>query len=137
MRRIIRRKKSGYALGFALFFIGLIALFAVLWKAWPNVSTSDNVLSALGSYLWTEQFNLIPGVTFKLVYITAMSVFFLAFGSVVLAFSRQVFSVAGGESVLLQCPYCKNNWKANRAQAWAECPHCRQFIRPTLVKPGK
>jgi len=30
MRRVIRRKKSGYALGFALFFIGLIVLFAVL-----------------------------------------------------------------------------------------------------------
>jgi hypothetical protein len=137
MRRIIRRKKSGYALGFVLFSTGLIVLFAVLWKSWPNVSASDNALSALELYLWTEQFNFIPGVTFKLVYVTAMGVFFLAFGLVVLAFSRQVFSVTGDESVLLRCPYCKNNWKANRAKAWAECPHCRQFIRPTVVKSGQ
>ncbi|MFQ6068795.1 MAG: hypothetical protein ACE5KD_04540 [Candidatus Bathyarchaeia archaeon] len=137
MRRIIRRKKSGYALGFALCFIGLIVLFAVLWKAWPNVSASDDVFSALSSYLWAKQFDFGFGVRLKLMHLSILSLAVLALGIFVLAFSRQVFSVYAGENVLLQCPFCKNRWKAGRASGWAECPHCRQFVQPTVVKIGK
>ena len=137
MRRIIRRKKSGYALGFTLFFIGLIALFAVLWKAWPNVSASDDVFSALGAYLWANQFDFGFGVRLKLMHLTMQGVAALVLGIFVLAFSRQVFSVYGGENVLLQCPFCKNRWKASRGRGLAECPHCRQFVEPRVVKIGK
>jgi len=137
MRRIIRRKKSGYALGFALCFIGLIVLFAVLWKAWPNVSASDDVFSALESYLWTKEFDFGFGVRLKLMHLTMMGTAALVLGIFVLAFSRQVFSVYTGENVLLQCPFCKNHWKASRGRGLAECPHCRQFVQPTVVKVGK
>ena len=137
MRRIIRRKKSGYALGFTLFFIGLFVLFAVLWKAWPNVSASHDVFSALGSYLWTKQFDLGFGVGLKLMHLTMMGAAALVLGIFVLAFSRQVFSVYAGENVLLQCPFCKNHWKASRGRGLAECPHCRQYVEPRVVKIGK
>jgi hypothetical protein len=135
MKRIIRRKKSGYALGFALCFVGLIVLFAVLWKAWPNVSDSPDVFSALGSYLLTKQFDF-GGVSLNLMDLTIIGAAVLALGFFVLAFSRKVFSVSG-ENVLLKCPYCKNHWKASRASGYAECPHCRQFVQPTVKKIGK
>lgn len=137
MRRVIRRKKSGYALGFILFFIGLIVLFAVLWKAWPNVSASYDVFSALWSYLWSKQFDFGFGVSLKLMHLTIMGAAVLILGIIVLALSRQIFSVYAGENVLLQCPFCKNHWKARRASGFAECPHCRQFVEPTEIKIGK
>ena len=137
MRRIIRRKKSGYALGFTLFFIGLIALFAVLWESWPNVSASDEVFSALESYLWANQFEFGLGVRLKLMHLTILGAATLALGIFVLAFSRQVFSVYSGENVLLQCSFCMNRWKANRGKGLAECPHCHQFVEQRVVKTGK
>ena len=137
MRRIIRRKKSGYVLGFTLFFIGLIALFAVLWNAWPNVSASDDVFSGLGSYLWANQFDFGSGVGLKLMHLTMLGAAALVLGIFVMAFSRQVFSVYAGENVLMQCPFCKNRWKASRGRGLAECPHCRQFVEPRVVKTGK
>jgi len=136
MKRIIRRKKSGYALGFTLCFIGLIVLFAVLWEAWPNISNSPDVFSALGSYLWTKQFDF-GGVSLKMIDLTIIGVAVLALGIFILALSRQVFSVSVEENVLLKCPYCKNHWKASRASGYAECPHCRQFVQPTVKKIGK
>ena len=137
MIRVIRRKKSGYALGFLLFSIGLIVLFAVLWKAWPNVSASHDVSSALWSFLWSKQFDFGLGVSLKLMHLTIMGAATLVSGIIVLALSRQIFSVYARENVLIQCPFCKNHWKARRASGFAECPHCRQFVEPTEVKIGK
>jgi len=134
MKRVIRRKKSGYALGFLLFSIGLIVLFAVLWSAWPNVSASHDVFSALWSYLWSRQFDFGVGVGLKLMHLTIMGAAALVSGIVVLALSRQIFSVYAGEHVLMKCPFCKNRWKARRASGFAECPHCRQFVEPTEIK---
>lgn len=134
MRRIIRRKKSGYALGFLLCIVGLTMLAAVLWKAWPTVSASHDVFSALTSYLWTEQVGLGFGAELKLIHLTWIGAAVFALGILVLAFSRQVFSVYAGENVVLQCSYCRNNWKASRGKGLAECPHCRQFVEPRVVK---
>ncbi len=137
MRRVIRRKKSGYVLGFILFSIGLILLFAVLWKAWPNMSASNDAFSALWSYLWSEQLDFGLGVRLRLMHLAIVGAAALVLGIVVLALSRQIFSVYAGENVLLQCPFCKNHWKASRGRGFAECPHCRQFVEPMEVKTGK
>jgi len=137
MKRIIRRKRSGYALGFALCFIGLIVLVAVLWKAWPSVSASHDGFSALESYLWANKFDFGLGVRLNLMHLTIMGAAALVLGIFVLVFSRQVFAVYAGENVLLQCPFCKNYWKATRGRGLAECPHCRQFVEPRVVRAGK
>lgn len=134
MKRVIHRKKSGYALGFALCLVGVIMLFAVLWKAWPNVSTSQDVLSALMSYLWAEQLNFGGIVGVQLMYLAITGTSALVVGSIILLLSRQVFTVSTAEDVLLRCPYCKNKWKATRALGHAECPHCRHFVQPTAIK---
>jgi len=133
MRRIIRRKLSGHVLGILLCLVGFSVLFVVFFKAWFSVSASPNVLSSLWAYILTEQVDIASAVTLKLFHLSIIGAIFLVSGIIVLAFSRQVFYLSG-ESVLLQCPYCKNQWRANRAKGWAECPHCRQFIQPQVTK---
>jgi len=132
MKKITIHYITGYALAFALCFIGLTVLVAVLWTAWPNVSTSYDILSALETYLWTKELDTGFGITLNLMHLTIIGAATLVSGITILAFSRQIFYE--GESVLLQCPFCKNQWKANRARGWAKCPHCNQLIQPTVVK---
>ena len=133
MPRIIRTKQSGQALGAALCMMGFIALLVVFWKAWPSASGSSNALSALWTQISSQQISIGSTVTLKLTYITVAGTVFLISGLIVLALSRQIFYVSR-ESTLLQCPYCKNQWKARRAMGWAECPFCRKFINPHTVK---
>lgn len=133
MRRILRREKSGYALGLIFCLVGLFLLAVVLWKAWLHVSVSQLVLSDLWSYLWTEKIDLPFGVGFKLTDLTVMGAAIFFSGTVMLALSQKWFTLSG-ETVLLTCPYCKNHWRASRAKGWAECPHCHQFIQPQLTK---
>jgi hypothetical protein len=133
MRRVIRTKHSGQVLGSVLCLVGFVAFFTVFWKAWPDVSTSQNIFSSLWSYILTEEINIASLVRLRLTYLTIMGMIFLSLGILVLALSRQIFYLSGG-SVLLKCTYCKNQWRASRAKGWAECPHCRQFIQPEVVK---
>jgi hypothetical protein len=113
--------------------VGLGILLAVFWKAWTNVSASSDVLSSMWSYILTAQVNIASGITVRLSYLSIMGAVFLILGVVIIAFSRQIFYLSG-ESVLLQCPYCKNQWRTSRAKGWAECPHCRQFVQPQVTK---
>ena len=133
MSRIIRTKQSGQALGAVLCMMGFVALFVVFWKAWPSASSSQNVLLALWIQILSQQISLGSAVTLKLAYLTVIGTAFVIFGLVVLALSRQIFHVTR-EPTLLQCPYCRNQWKARRAMGWAECPFCRKFINPQTVK---
>jgi len=133
MHRIIRTKQSGQILGSLLCLIGFAALVAVFWKTWPNVSGSANVFSQLWSEILVGQINLASIVTLRLVYLTVVGTVLLILGVVVLAFSRQIFYVSSA-STQLQCPYCRNQWKARRGMGWAECPYCRKFIHPQTVK---
>ena len=132
MKKITIHYITGYALAFTVCFIGLTILVAVLWTAWPNISNSQDILSALEIYLWTKEFDTGFGTTLKLMHLTIIGAATLVSGIIVLVFSRQI--LYEGENVLLQCPFCKNQWKASRARGWAKCPHCNQLIQPTVVK---
>ena len=134
MKRITIHYVTHYVLGFALCLVGLTVLLAVLWKAWPNVFASQDVLSALEVYLWANEFDF-GFYRLKLMHLVMMGAGAIVFGVLVLAVRRQVFYA--GEHVLLQCPFCKNQWKVSRAKAQVECPHCLQFVQPTLVKTRK
>ena len=133
MRRVIRRKPSAQLLGALVFLVGLVILLGVFLKAWSEVSGSSNFVSEVWSYILTEQVSITSVGTLKLTYVTILATIFLVFGIVVLGFSRQIFYLSG-ESVWLQCPYCRNSWRARRAMGWAECPHCRKFIQPLVKK---
>lgn len=133
MHRIIRTKQSGQVLGSVLCLLGFFALLVVLWKAWPSISNSTDFSSALWSQILNDQINLGSVMSLKLIYVTIGGTAFLILGVVVLALSRQIFYVSSG-STTLQCPYCKNQWKARRAVGWAECPFCRKFGNPQIVR---
>jgi len=134
MRRILRREKSGFTLGLILCLVGLILLAVVLWKVWAHFSVSQLALSDLWSLLWTEQLDFF-GVGFKLIYFTTLGAVIFFFGAIMMALSQKWFTLPG-ETILLTCPYCKNQWRARRAKGWAECPHCRQFVQPQVMKTG-
>ena len=133
MSRIIRTKQSGQALGAVLCIMGFVALLVVFWKAWPSASSSQNVLSTLWVQILSQQISLGSSVNVKLTYLTVIGTVFVILGLMVLALSRQIFHVSR-EPTLLQCPYCRNQWRARRAMGWAECPFCRKFINPQTVK---
>ncbi len=133
MPRIIRTKQSGQALGAVFCLMGFMALLVVLWKAWPDTSGSSNILSALWFQIVSQQISLGSAVTLKLTYLTVIGTAFVISGLIVLALSRQIFHVSR-EPTLLQCPYCRNQWRARRAMGWAECPFCHKFINPQTVK---
>ena len=133
MHRMVRTKRSGQILGGLFCLVGFGALLVVLWRAWPNVSGSANVFSAFWSEILVGQISVASVVTFKLAYLAAVGTILLPFGVVVLAFSRQIFFASSG-SIQLQCPCCKNQWKARRGMGWAECPYCRKFINPQTMK---
>jgi len=135
MRRIIRRKPSGQVVGIILCLVGLVILFLVFWKAWSGISDFSNVLSSIWSYILTEKMELAYGVKLELTYLGIAGLIFLGSGIILFVLSRQIFYLSG-QSVLLQCPYCKNHWRTSRAKGWAECPHCRQFIQPQVAKKG-
>jgi hypothetical protein len=132
MRRVIRKKTSVQILGAVLLIAGLAILFFVFWKASSAIPT-DAGMSALWSYILNEQVEVVSLAMFKMIYIVIMGMVLSVFGFITLVFSRQIFYLSG-ESVVLTCPYCKNRWKARRAMGWAECPHCRKFIQPQVMK---
>jgi hypothetical protein len=90
------------------------------------------VFPALEQYLWTTEFDLGLGVRLKLMHYTIMGTATLVLGILVLALSRKALDVE--ENVLLQCPFCKNQWKASRAKGWGKCPYCNHTVHPTAVK---
>lgn len=132
MKRILRRQKSGYALGFLLLFFGLSALFWIFWKTWPDVSTANNPFSVFWQSLWNETLDFIPGVEFKLVYPLVFASAMLVAGFIVFGLSRKWFML-GGKNSLLQCPWCRKRWRTSPDKALVLCPHCRQLVHPLLV----
>jgi hypothetical protein len=133
MKRILRRQKSGYALALTLCLIGLTALLVTLWKTWPQVSSSQDPVSTFWALLWTQNLDFIPGIEFKLAYLTILGVVSIAVGVMIWILSRQWFFLPG-ETVLLQCPFCKKTWRSVRDKALVHCPHCRQLVHPTMVE---
>ncbi len=133
MEKTIRRHKFGNIVGALFCLLGLIALIAVLWKAWPNLSSNPNPLSAFGNSLWEEQFSLLPGVQIRLIYFTFLGIAMLVIGASIYAFSRQWFFLPG-KTMTLQCPFCRKSWKTSYDRGQILCPHCRHLVHPRLTK---
>lgn len=132
MKKILRRQKSGYALSFLLWFFGLAALFVVLWKTWPQVSSSENPISVFWTSLWTEKLDFIQGVEFRLAYLVVLAMAMFVVGLMVFGLSREWFLLAG-KTVWLQCPFCRKRWRTSPDKALVHCPYCRQLVHPILV----
>ncbi len=132
MKRTIRRYKIGYALGAVLFAVGIAALLVVTWKILPEARSDSISPSAIWTLLWVEQFSIIPGVQFKLVYLVILSVSTMTSGAAVFAFSRQWFALPG-ETKRFQCPFCRRHWRTSHDIGQVTCPHCQHLVHPKIT----
>jgi len=131
--KILRRKRSTYALSLILCLAGIAALLATLWKTWPEVSSAKDPFSTFLTLLWTEKLDLIAGLAFKLVYLVVLGDAMLISGIVLLVLSVQRFYLPG-KVVWYRCPFCKKDWRSSGDKALVHCPHCRQLIHPIIIE---
>jgi hypothetical protein len=148
MGMTILKKKTGYALGLLLCIIGGIMLLVLLWKWWDTgVFTSSDMLSDLSASFWAEYSDIDLGIGLKLIHYTFLGAVFLVAGSVILVARRERVTVTEEVTVLLECPYCKNQWRESMSRVHLEsmgyprvrtlsrhkCSKCAKFMRPKIV----
>jgi len=148
MGMTILKKKTGYALGLLLCIIGGIMLLVLVWKWWDEgVFASSNMLSDLSKSFLTEYPDIALGIGLKLIHYTILGVVFLIAGSAILVVRRERVTVTEEVTVLLECPYCKNQWRESmskphlksmgypkvRTLSRHKCSKCAKFMRPKIV----
>ena len=132
MRKVLRKSRYGYALGVVLFLIGISAIIYAFWRGWLETGSFNEFLTAFWNLLWTEEIDLVAGISFKLIFLFIFGMTALIFSALILAFSRKWFVV--GEKVLVECPFCKRRWRTDPQKALVHCPYCRQLIHPRIVE---
>jgi len=148
MGMTILKKKTGYALGLLLCIIGGILLLVLVWKWWDTgVFASSDMLSALSASFWEPHDDIALGLGLKLVHYTFMGIILLFVGGGILVARRERVTVTEEVTVLLECPYCKNQWRESMSKTHLEsigyprvrtlsrhkCSKCAKFIRPKIV----
>ena len=148
----ILKKKSGYALGLVLCIIGGMILLVLAWKWWDTeVFTDPYPLSALSTSLWAEYPDIALGIGLRLAHYTILGAVLLVAGSAILVARRERVAVTEEVTVLLECRYCKNQWREAMSKAHLKsmgypkvktlsrhkCPKCAKFIRPKIVAAEK
>ncbi len=131
--KILRRQKSAHALSIILCVIGVIALFATLWRIWPQISVAKDPFSTFLTLLWTEKLNFIPEVEFRLVSLFVLGDVMLVLGVTVYVLSVQWFYLPG-KVVWYRCPFCNKEWRSSGDRALVHCPFCRQLVHPTMIE---
>jgi len=145
----ILKKKSGYALGLLLCILGIIILLLVLWNLYDVGALTS--LSKFSEQLLEKNFVILgielKTIGLKLVHYTLLGVVLLVVGGAILIARRERVRVAEEVSVLLECPYCKNQWRESLSKTHLEsmgypnvrtlsrrkCSKCAKFIRPKIV----
>lgn len=148
MGMTILKKKTGYALGLLLCIIGVVILLVPVWKWWnTGVFTSSDMLSTLSASFWMEYTDIALGIGLKLIHYIILGVVLLIIGSAILVARREKVTVIEEVAVLLECPYCKNQWRESMSKTHLEsmgyphvrtlsrrkCSKCAKFIRPKIV----
>lgn len=143
------KEKKGHALGVLLCIIGIIMLLITVWKLWAEeVFTSSDMLSALKASLWTEYTDLTLGIGLKPIHYTVFGILLLVIGSTILIARREKVTVTEEATVMLECPYCKHQWRESMSKAHLKsmgyprvrtlsrrkCPKCAKFIRPKIAQ---
>jgi len=148
MRRTILKKKPGYTIALALCIIGALMLLIVLWKTWQaEVFSSQDVLSAFTNSLWTSYPDISLGIGLQLIHYTILGFALLIGGVAILVGRRERVSVVEEVPAVLECPFCKNQWREPLSKAHLEsmgypkvrtlsrrkCSSCAKFMRPKIV----
>jgi hypothetical protein len=147
MRRTILKKKPGYTIALALCIIGALMLLIVLWKTWQDkVYSSSNIISALNTSLFNTTLGIGP-IELQLIYYTVLGGILLIGGVAILVGRRERVTVVEEVSAILECPFCKNQWRESLSKAHLEsmgypkartlsrrkCSSCAKFMRPKIV----
>jgi len=143
----ILKKKTGYGLGLSLCIIGIILLLVVVWKWWDaGVFASSDVLSALSASFTYIYADISLGIGLTIAYYIIIGAVLIGTGSAILLLRREKVAVTEGLTVLLECPFCKNQWQESmskshlKAMGYPEvrtlsrrkCAKCAKFIRPKI-----
>jgi len=145
MRRTILKKKPGYTIALALCIIGGLMLLIVIWKIWEQGAHSS--ISAFTDFLINT--NLWLGL--QPIYYTILGFVLLIGGVAILVSRRERVTVVEEVSALLECPFCKNQWRESLSKAHLEsmgypkvrtlsrrkCTNCAKFMRPKIVSTEK
>jgi DNA-directed RNA polymerase subunit RPC12/RpoP len=132
MKRALRTQKSAHALSLIFCILGIAAFLITIWKTYPQLSSSENLLSTFLSLLWTENLPLASGFEVKLIYLVILGDVMLISGVILWILSRQ-WLIIPGKTVWFQCPFCNKKWKSIRDKALVHCPYCNQLIHPKMA----
>jgi DNA-directed RNA polymerase subunit RPC12/RpoP len=133
MKKVLRKQKSAYALSLILCLAGIFAILGTLWKAYPQLSSSEDPFSTFLSLLWTEKITLGSLLEFKLIYLVILGDVMLISGAILWILSRQWLLIPE-RTVWFECPFCKKKWKSIGDKALVHCPHCRQLVHPKITE---
>ena len=147
MRRTILKKKPGYTIALALCIIGALMLLIVLWKTWEDgVYSSSDIISTLNTSLFNTTLRIGP-LELQLIHYTILGFALLIGGVAILVGRRERVSVVEEVPAVLECPFCKNQWREPLSKAHLEsmgypkvrtlsrrkCSSCAKFMRPKIV----
>ena len=147
MRRTILKKKPGYTIALALCIIGALMLLIVLWKMWEDgVYSSSDIISTLNTSLFNTTLGIGP-LELQLIHYTILGFALLIGGVAILVGRRERVSVVEEVPAVLECPFCKNQWREPLSKAHLEsmgypnvrtlsrrkCSSCAKFMRPKIV----
>lgn len=152
MRITILRKKSYYALGLLFTIIGIIILLVVVWRWWATgVFSEENMPSAFWASFWEVDSLLGLGLRATILHYLILGIASLVTGSGILILRREKVTVTEEVTTLLECPFCKHQWKESMSKTHLEsigypkvrtlsrhkCPKCAKFIRPKILSTTK
>ncbi len=145
MRRTILKKKPGYTIALALCIIGALMLLIVVWKTWEK--ETYNSVSVFIDSLFVSYSDIALGIGLQLIHYTILGFVLVIGGVAILAGRRERVTVVEEVSALLECPFCKNQWRESLSKAHLEsmgypkvrtlsrrkCSNCAKFMRPKIV----
>ncbi|UCE16270.1 MAG: hypothetical protein JSV12_01250 [Candidatus Bathyarchaeota archaeon] len=147
----ILKKKPGYTIALALCIIGALMLLAVIWTMWNDgVFSSPDVPSALSTSLFNTTLGIEP-LKLSLIYYLILGFVLLIGGVAILVGRRERVTVVEEVSALLECPFCKNQWRESLSKAHLKsmgypkvrtlsrrkCTQCAKFMRPKIASTEK
>ena len=124
-------------------------LLIVIWKTWEDEVYSDpDIISAFGTSLFaTTHSDIALGIGLQLIHYMILGFVLLIGGVTILVGRRERVSVVEEVSAVLECPFCKNQWREALSKAHLKsmgypkvrtlsrrkCSNCAKFMRPKIV----
>ena len=120
-------------------------LLIVIWKTLEKEAYTS--ISAFTDSLFASYSDIALGIGLQLIHYTILGFVLLIGGVAILVGRRERVTVVEEVSALLECPFCKNQWRESLSKAHLEsmgypkvrtlsrrkCSKCAKFMRPKIV----